>query len=95
MPGVGVFKGGPGWGTPTSVLKEGMHQGLLAVTGGSAPKGSAMGLEVAASGLVQLPFPFPPSFLLCVVHNIVFHFKLLTVLSAIFAGIPFANFMNM
>ena len=58
MPGVGVFKGGPGWGTPTSVLKEGMDQGLLAVTGGSAAKGSAMGLEVAGSGLVQLPF-FP------------------------------------
>jgi ribosomal protein S6E (S10) len=56
VPGVGVFKGGPGWGTPASVLKEGMDQGLLAVTGGSAAKGSAMGLEVAGSGPVQLPF---------------------------------------
>jgi ribosomal protein S6E (S10) len=60
VPGVGVFKGGPGWGTPASVLKEGMDQGLLAVTGGSAAKGSAMGLEVAGSGPVQLPFSFPP-----------------------------------
>ena len=47
---------------PTSVLREGMDQGLLAVTSGSAAKGSAMGLEVAGSGLVQLPFPFPPFF---------------------------------
>ena len=46
----------------TSVLKEGMDQGLLAVTGGSAAKGLAMGLEVAVSGPVQLPFSPPPPF---------------------------------
>ena len=40
-----------------------MDQGLLAVTGGSAAKGSAMGLEVAGSGPVQLPFSLPPFFL--------------------------------
>ena len=44
---------------PTSVLKEGMDQGLLAVTSGPAAKGSAMGLEVAGSGPVQLPFSLP------------------------------------
>ena len=49
-----------------------MDQGLLVVTSGSAAKGSTMGLEVAGSGPVQLPFPFPPSFLACVVHNNVF-----------------------
>jgi ribosomal protein S6E (S10) len=64
VPGVGVFKGGPGWGTPASVLKEGMDQGLLAVTGGSAAKGSAMGLEVAGSGPVQLPFSSSTAFFL-------------------------------
>ena len=46
----------------TSVLKEGMDWGLLAVTSGSAAKGSAVGLEVAGSGLVQLPFSLPPFF---------------------------------
>ena len=46
----------------TSVLKEGMNQGLLAVTGGSAVKGSAMGLELAGSGPVDLPFSLPPFF---------------------------------
>ena len=40
-----------------------MDQGLLAVTDGSAAKGSAMGLEVAGSGPVQLPFSLPPFFL--------------------------------
>ena len=39
-----------------------MDQGLLAVTSGSAAKGSAMGLEVAGSGSVQLPFSLPPFF---------------------------------
>ena len=63
MPDVGVFKGGPGWGTPTSVLKEGMDQGPLAVTSGSAAKGSAMGLDVASSGPVQLLFSLPPPLL--------------------------------
>ena len=62
MPGVGIFKGGPGWGMPGSVLKEVMDQGLLAVTGGSAAKGSTMGPEVSGSGPVQLPFSLPPFF---------------------------------
>ena len=44
---------------PTSVLKEGMDQGLLAGTSGLSAKGSAMGLEVAGSGLIQMPFPSP------------------------------------
>ena len=64
---------------PTSVLDEGMDQGLLAVTIGLAVKGLAMGQEVAGSGPVQLPFslppPPPPSFLPCVVHNNVFHLR--------------------
>ena len=50
-----------------------MDQGLLAVTSGSAAKGSAIGLEVAGSGPVQLPFSLPPSSLPCVVHNNAFH----------------------
>ena len=53
----------------TSVLKEGMDQVWLAVTSGSSAKGSAMGLEVAGSGPIQLPFSLPPSFLPCVVYN--------------------------
>ena len=39
---------------------------------GSAAKGSAIGLEVAGSGLVSCCFSSPSS-LLCVVHYLVFH----------------------
>ena len=49
-----------------------MDQGLLTVTSGSAAKGSAIGLEVAGSDPVQLPFTLLPSFLPCVVNNNVF-----------------------
>ena len=54
-------------------FETGMDQGLFVVTGGSAAKGSALGLEVVGSGLVQLPFSLPPFFpAMCVVHNNVF-----------------------
>ena len=60
-------------GPPTSVYKEGIDQWLLAVTSDPAAKGSAKDPEVAGAGLAHCHFSLPPSFLPCVVANVVFH----------------------
>ena len=57
----------------TSTHSMAVDQGLLAVTGGSAAKRLAEGLEVIDPGPVHCHSPL--SFLSCVVHNVVFSLR--------------------